>query len=58
VQVTVGHDNSGTSPSWHLARMRVACAEEGWDCLLPCGQWLDECSGDGANQRTLLPQAE
>ncbi len=57
-QVTVGHDNSGPSPAWHLAHMRVACAEAGWDCLLPCGQWFDERSGDGAIQRTLLPQEE
>jgi hypothetical protein len=36
--------------------MRVACPNAGWDVLLPCHQWFDERAGDGAIQRTLLPQ--
>lgn len=52
-QVTVGHDNSGHGPSWHLDHLAVTNLKTGQTFLFPCRMWFDSRIGDGMLERTL-----
>ncbi len=57
LQVTVGHDNTGHGPSWHLDHMVITNLKTNVTYLFPCRMWFDSRLGDGALER-LLPVAE
>lgn len=54
VEVTVGHDNTGASPSWHLEHMTITNTKTGRTYYFTCGQWFDTRMGDGAIERVLV----
>ena len=56
--VTIGHDNCGFRPSWHLDQVKVrdATGETPAVCF-PCRAWLDADTGDRTTMRTLAPGA-
>ncbi|KAG2432966.1 hypothetical protein HXX76_008694 [Chlamydomonas incerta] len=53
LEVTVGHDNTGNGPSWHLDHITVTNLKTGAVYLFPCRMWFDSRIGDGALERTL-----
>ncbi|KAF5839075.1 Lipase/lipooxygenase [Dunaliella salina] len=54
-QLEIGHDNSGSSPSWHLAHVRVCNLRTNASALFPCEQWLGAREADGQTERVLEP---
>jgi hypothetical protein len=52
-QLEVCHDNSGISPGWHLAWVRVTNLSTGAAALFPCNMWLATNEGDKKISRTL-----
>lgn len=57
LEVTVGHDNTGHGPSWHLDHMVVTNAKTGQSFIFPCRAWFDSRMGDGLLER-VLPVSE
>ncbi|MEW5311146.1 MAG: hypothetical protein WDW38_002885 [Sanguina aurantia] len=55
LEVSIGHDNSGHGPSWHLSHVEVVHEKTGQQWLFPCHQWFDSHVGDGAVERSLQP---
>ena len=51
VQLEIGHDNSGCSPGWHLAWVRVTNLRTSESALFPCDQWLAKSEGDKKTTR-------
>lgn len=45
-QLEIGHDNSGVSPGWHLAWVRVTNLTTGATGLFKCNQWLAKNEAD------------
>lgn len=53
LEVTVGHDNTGLGPSWHLEHMKITNTATGQTFFFPCRQWFDTRIGDGLLERIL-----
>ncbi|GLC54185.1 hypothetical protein PLESTB_000832700 [Pleodorina starrii] len=53
LEITIGHDNTGPGPSWHLDHVTVTNLKTNVTWLFPCRQWFDTRMGDGALERTL-----
>ena len=51
-KITIGHNNAGMTPSWHLREVLVLA--RGTATRFPCNDWLDAELGDGVT-RTLTP---
>lgn len=52
-QLEVGHDNTGCSPGWHLAWVRVTNLTTGASAYFVCNQWLAKNEGDKKTSRLL-----
>ncbi|GMH36686.1 hypothetical protein BSKO_04559 [Bryopsis sp. KO-2023] len=50
-EVTIGHDGTGSGPSWHVEHLVVTKIDDCEDYLFPCRQWFDEKHGDGRIER-------
>jgi len=54
--VVIGHDNSGSGPSWHLQQVEVRGENQGNKLyVFPCNEWFEAEHGDGCTTRTLHP---
>lgn len=53
LEVTVGHDNTGHSASWHLDHVTILNCKTEETFLFPCRQWFDTRIGDGLVERRL-----
>ncbi|GIL93966.1 hypothetical protein Vretimale_245 [Volvox reticuliferus] len=53
LEITIGHDNTGHGPSWHLDHVEVTNLKTNVTYLFPCRMWFDTRVGDGALERTL-----
>ena len=54
LEATVGHDNTGHGPSWHMEHMTITNVKTGQTFLFPCRMWFDSRIGDGMLERRLL----
>ncbi|KAG2501257.1 hypothetical protein HYH03_001064 [Edaphochlamys debaryana] len=52
-EITVGHDNTGQGPSWHLDHVAITNLKTNVTYLFPCRMWFDTRVGDGAIERVL-----
>lgn len=51
--ITIGHDNTGYSPSWHLDHVIITNTKTGKAFVFPCRSWFDTRMGDGLIEREL-----
>jgi lipoxygenase homology domain-containing protein 1 len=56
LEVTIGHDNSGYSASWHMDHLTITNMKTGQVFVFPCRLWFDSRVGDGQIER-ILPVA-
>lgn len=52
-KLTIGHNNKGPSPDWHLELVEVVEESSGKRYLFPCNKWLAVGMEDGRLERTL-----
>jgi len=57
-KLTIGHDNSGPAPDWHLDRVVVTARRSGKTVVFPCHQWLSQSREDNKTIRELLPEGQ
>jgi len=53
-RMTIGHDNKGSGPGWHLGSVKVEAPTLGLIFPVECGQWLAADEGDGQLERELV----
>ena len=51
--ITIGHDNSGLGPGWHLDHVEVVDEGTGKEYYFPCEEWLEKGDADGLVERRL-----
>ncbi|DBB10366.1 TPA: hypothetical protein ACH3X3_001925 [Trebouxia sp. C0006] len=54
----IGHNNTGTSPDWHLDKVIITERESGSRAVFKCGRWLSTSRDDGAICRDLSLSSE
>jgi hypothetical protein len=54
--MSIGHDNSGISPNWHVDHVLVRNEVTGHTFFFPCGRWLGRyvAAAESSNQPLLL----
>ncbi|XP_064032385.1 lipoxygenase homology domain-containing protein 1 [Pogoniulus pusillus] len=57
-KLRIGHDNTGTSPSWFLERVEIIDLKESTTYYFPCQRWLAVEEDDGQIVRELVPVDE
>ena len=55
-KIKIGHDNTATNPSWHLAEVVIECKELGTRWYFPCDRWLAKDQDDGQTEVRLRCQ--
>ncbi|XP_054033763.1 lipoxygenase homology domain-containing protein 1 [Dryobates pubescens] len=57
-KLRIGHDNTGSSPSWFLERVEIIDLKESTTYYFPCQRWLAVEEDDGQIVRELVPVDE
>mmetsp|Transcript_22009 Transcript_22009/g.66009 ORF Transcript_22009/g.66009 Transcript_22009/m.66009 type:complete len:2411 (+) Transcript_22009:238-7470(+) len=57
-RIRIGHDNSGSGPSWFLKQVRIKHLGTGQWYTFPCERWFDRDRDDGHISRELFSEAD